>query len=388
MSGHAFLAPSSAARWVACPGSAAMEAAYPEQGDRPEAAEGTAAHWVMEMMLTGHAVPLGTFAPNGVSITAEIWESAQVIYDDITETLGANWPALVVIERLVRIPRVHAQHNYGTPDVRAWVDRPAEGRKTLYVWDFKHGHSYVDAFENWQLIDYAAGLLSEANDFNGAAGLPAFSETHIDIVFRVVQPRAYHPDGPVREWRTTADALRSYVFRLSMAAEEATGDSPPCKPVAAACENCTARHACTALQTAAYRGMDIAKRAQAAELSPAALGLELRLLTEAAALIEARKSGLEEQVDAIITSGKSVPHWTKTRGTAREVWAKDAAEVIALGDMMGLDLRKPTDAVTPTQAKAKGLPASLVSQYSVRPAGSMKLVLDDGSAARKVFTKI
>lgn len=387
MSGHAFLAPSSAHRWVLCPGSAAMEAAYPEQGDKPDAAEGTAAHWVVEQMLTGHTVALGAFAPNGVAITAEIWESAQVMYDDVTETLGPTWPSLIVIERPVRIPRVHAQLNYGTPDVRAWVDRPAEGRKTLYAWDFKHGHSYVDAFENWQLIDYTAGLLSEANDFNGAAGLPAFSETNIDVVLRVVQPRAYHPDGPVREWRTTADALRPYVFRLSMAAEEATGDNPPCKPVASACEHCTARHACTALQTAVYRGMDIAKRAQAAELSPAALGLELRLLAEATALIEARKSGLEEQAEAVIRNGQSVPHWTMQRGTAREVWEKPHAEVIALGQMMGLDLRKPPEAITPTQAKAKGLPASLVSQYSIRPAGSMKLVLDDGSAARKVFVK-
>jgi len=41
---HAPLAPSSAARWVQCPGSVVMSRAFPDAGDSDESAEGTLAH--------------------------------------------------------------------------------------------------------------------------------------------------------------------------------------------------------------------------------------------------------------------------------------------------------------------------------------------------------
>lgn len=383
---HAFLAPSAAARWVACPGSALMESRYPEQGDKEAAEEGTAAHWVFTQRWDGWAPEVlmqEGKAPNGVPLTREMMEGAQLLVDDIQavqrEALG---PVQPVIEQRVQIPRVHAFANWGTPDVRMWVYHVFSGTLTLYVWDFKYGHKHVDAFENWQLLDYAAGILDERRDV---------PPERITVVLRVVQPRSYHRDGPVREWRLSAKEMEPYVFRLSMAAEDATSPQPECKPQPEACENCNARHACEALQRAAYRGMDLARQAQASDLSPPALGLELRYLTDARDLLNARITGMSAQAEGMIRQGVAVPHWKMEAAGSREKWNKPDAEVIALGSMMGAQLAKEPEAITPTQARAAlkkvGLPDDVLAAYAARQSGAVRLTVDDGSDARKVFTK-
>lgn len=379
---HAFLAPSAAARWVVCPGSALMESRFPEAGDKAAAEEGTAAHWVFGQLWEGWAADVlvqGDKAPNGVPVTREMCEAAQLLVDDIRAVIrAALGPVTPVIEQRVAIPRVHAA-NWGTPDVRLWVPDPFTGRLTLYVWDFKYGHKHVDAFENWQLIDYTAGILDEARD--------RVPEDRITCVLRVVQPRSYHRDGPVREWRVEAKDLANYVFRLQGAAEEAMQPVPVLVPTPDACENCNARHACEALQRAAYRGMDIARQAQADELTPAALGLELRYLTDAQKLMTARITGLQAQAESLIRQAVPVPHWKFEAAGSRLKWLKPDREVIALGEMLGLKLAKDPEPITPTQAKNAGFPPALLGAYAAAPSGAMKLAVDDGTDARKVFAK-
>lgn len=357
-------------------------------GDKQAAEEGTAVHWVMEQMLSFMPVapPVGAVSPNGITVTQEMLDSAAMFANDVMNTLGLHWRAIAEVEKPVKIPRVHPTHNWGTPDCRAWVYGVAPLDTLLYIWDLKYGHGIVEVFENDQLIDYAAGCLSEMNERRGAAGLPAISESNVTVIMRIVQPRAYHPDGPIREWRIKATDLRPYVHALAMAADEATGPNPQCRPVATACEHCKARHACEALQRAVYRGMDIVHRAQSVEMSPAAIGLELRMLHEIQGLMEARRTGLEQQVESMFLAGKSVPHWTMKPGQSREKWRDGkAAEIIALGKMYGIDVTAPPEAITPKQAKDKGLPADIVAAYSFRPPSAKKLVIDDGSEARRVF---
>jgi hypothetical protein len=373
---HAFLPPSAAARWGVCALSAALEAAYPEAEESPESLEGTAAHWVVEGYLRGVAVAVDIQAPNGVAVTQEMVEGAELVVQTIETTLGPRWREMLVIERRVQVPNVHPAHCWGKPDYYAWAVLP-DGRRVLFLFDYKFGHGLVEVIENQQLITYTSGLFSE---------VPNLDDQNTVVVMAIIQPRGYHRDGAVRWWKIRGSEIRAHVNILHMQAEKATGPNPPALPDPDACKNCKGRHACEALQRAAYLAADKAQQATAIDLSPLALGIELRMLTRAQKLLEARVSGLEAQAGAEIKRGKLVPYWMLDAIPGRLGWNKPDAEVIMLGAIYGIDIAKPPEPVTPTQAIKKGLPAELVGAYASRPTGASKLTYDDGTKARLTFS--
>ena len=200
MSGnHAVLAPSSAARRWACPGSRAMEAAQPPEQESPEAVEGTTAHWVLAWLLASTIAPaVGTLAENGYPVDQDMVDGAMLCAESvfgITTRYGLD----VQSEQHVTMHDTIHPLCDGTPDVFA-VD---ETRRVIYLWDYKYGHGYVDAFENPQLIEYLAGIVER------------FGQTITDDQiwsFRafIVQPRNYHRDGPIREWNGRLSDLRPH----------------------------------------------------------------------------------------------------------------------------------------------------------------------------------
>lgn len=372
MTTHSILAPSSAARRIQCPGSTLLEAAYPETETTPEAAEGEAAHWAAAEMLSGRLVDIGQVAPNGVVLTQEMVEGADLYYDDVVATLKPHGiaPDTGAIEQPVAIPRVHPQ-SFGTPDYAVWVGL------RLCVWDYKFGHRFVEVYENWQLIEYVAGLLQPVLD----RGL---EDRAVDVTVKIVQPRAYHRSGPIRSWSFKASEIRGHINIASTAAHEALGPEPR-QRVGPECRDCRARHACVTLQRAAMRELDEAGREQPLDLPPAALGLELRMLREGIARLQARASGLEEQALAQIKRGVVVPGWGVEHGAGRQRWKAPPTEVLAVGQMFGLDLARPVEPITPLQAVKAGLPAEMLAAMAETPRGAAALVPDDGSKARAVF---
>lgn len=372
---HAFLMPSAAARWGVCALSASLEAAYPEAEESPESLEGTAAHWVVECYLKGSPPTLDSQAPNGVAVTQEMVEGALLVVQTIEATLGPRWREMLVIERRVQIPRVHPSLCWGTPDYYAWAVLP-DGRRVLFLFDYKFGHGIVEVIENRQLIAYTSGLFSEVEGLD---------DQNTVVVMAIIQPRAYHREGPVRWWKIRGSDIRADVNILHMQAEKATKPNPLAMPDPDACKNCKGRHACEALQRAAYLAADRAQQATAIDLSPLALGIELRLLTRAQKLLEARVSGLQAEAEATIKRGKLVPYWTMQSTPGRLSWNKPVPEVLMLGTIYGVNITAPAEPVTPTQAIKAGLPAELVGAYASRPPGAAKLTYDDGTKARLTF---
>lgn len=372
---HAFLAPSAAGRWVKCALSAALEAAYPDLEKGPEAMDGEAGHWVVQRTAEGAPPTLGTQAPNGVAVTQEMQEGAGLVLETFERYLGPRWREMVIIERRIRMPRIHADHCWGTPDYYAWAWLP-DGRRILFLFDYKFGHGVVEVEENSQLITYACGLLDE---------VPGLDDQNTVVSLFVIQPRSHHRRGPVRQWQVKASDLRAQINILHMQAEKATSPSPEAKPDPDACKNCKGRHACEALQRAAYQAADKGQQAQAVDLSPLALGRELAALTRAQALLSARVTGLQAQAEAVLRSGALIPFWSLDAAPGKLEWAKPAAEVFALGQMMGVDLAAPAKPITPTQAKKAGVPAALVDAYAERAKSAAKLTYDDGTKARLTF---
>lgn len=373
MSDHAILSPSSAARRVACPGSRALEALYPQE-ESPSAREGTAAHWVAsEMIKYGSLATVGETAPNGETVTKEMVNGAELYFASVQGvTYGEGSPeSQFHVEEKIDISVINT-NCWGTPD--AWFYSTKQG---LHIWDYKFGHAFVEVFENWQLLEYSAGILEQLK-VNGIYDQKLF------VTFHIVQPRSYHPDGNVRRWSIRASDLRPYFNILRNQEDASLKENATCNP-SPECGYCAARHACKALQRSALQAVDLSMDNTPNDLDSISTGNELRYLHHAAKLLASRITGLEAQALSMIKRGDSVPFYSAEATAGRMRWTTSDAEVGALGEMLGFNLLKPVEAITPPQALALGMDKSLLESISERPIGGLKLVADDGKKARKLF---
>ena len=372
---HSIVAPSSSSRRIQCPGSTLAEARYPEAEDGPEAADGEAAHWGLATTLDNCLVSAGDRAPNGVFLTDEMIEAIDLVHDDIARELAPYGmkPSDGVIEKPVAIPRVHEQ-SFGTPDFYAWVPVTR-----LIVYDFKFGRRVVEAYENRQCIEYIAGIIASAL----ARGV---SDQDIDVTVKIAQPRSYHREGPIRSWSFKASDIRGHINIASNAAHEALRPNPVFR-VGEECRDCRARFACPTLQRAAMTGCDYAGHAQPFDMPADAMALEYRTLLHYESLIRARASGLEAQLLALGKQGQRLPGLAVEHGAGRQGWTIPDSVVIAMGQALGVNVAKPAVAMTPKQAVKAGLPEAALPGIVNQPRGEAKLVIDDGSAARKVFAQ-
>lgn len=372
MSGaHSILPPSGAAAWRRCGLWVAMNQAFP-QADTPETMEGHAAHWVFAEMLAGRPVSEGMQAPNGIIITDEMIEGAELVVDTVRARIPAG--TVLHVEEPVAIARIHAQC-WGTPDIWAFYG------VTLEVIDYKFGHRFVDEYENDQGVAYTAGILDHLADVLGkGAGL---LDQAIKVNFTVVQPRCFYKGAPVRTWSVMASDLRAHINQLANAAGVALAPNPPAV-TNPECMDCPGRHACPALQQAAYRDAEFAVKSSPVELPPAAASLELRMLERSLERLQARVDGMREAVATYIRQGHSVPFHRAEQGYGRQQWTMPVDQVLAMGQLMGVDLSKP-GVKTPKQAQKAGVDEAVIKAYSITPMGSVKLVPDNPTDARRVF---
>ena len=358
MAEHSILSPSSAARRVVCPGSRAMEAKYPRE-ETDASREGTLAHAVAASVLLAD----GTSYPDA---TDEMWDGAVLYAETINSERAAQGLPILHVEERLDISTIHPAC-FGTPD--AWF---AVG-STIYLYDYKFGHGAIEVFENWQLIEYAAGIIGELR----------WKDTY-RVVFTIVQPRSYHPDGAVRVWSCKDTYLKPLFDKLRNAEEQATQDIAITR-VSPECNYCAARHACPALQSASLRSTDLVFLGVPFNLNATQVGNELRWLHRAQEVLKARIAGLESEATAMIRRGDPLPHYTLESTQGRQCWTHDAETVVAIGELYGVDIRKPIDVKTPTQAIKAGLPRAVVSQYSERPNGALKLI-PTATLTKKVFS--
>lgn len=373
---HEFLSASAAGLTVHCAAAPSLQAQFPDD-DSPAAIEGTAAHWVWAEVMEGGRMPaIGSLTPAGVAVTQEMIEGAQLACDAIKEQLGDGWSGAYV-EQKIKGTDLHPTHNGGTPDAY-YFDSRSPKRVVLRVWDYKFGHGFVDEYENWQLINYVS-LILEAHDYRALINL--------DVEMTVIQPRCYTASGPVRSWRVAASDLVPYFNRLRVAYAKATEPNSVATP-GPWCNNeyCTARHACQALQRSAYFAAEESYHGGAKQLSPDELGVELRILEEAKAVLDARIDGLKEQALSTMQAGKNIPHYVIGWTQPRMKWKVPDEEVIGYGLMMGLKLNKPPEAVTPFQAAKLGLSDEVLKGFAERPKGTPKLERDTKLQLRRVFT--
>lgn len=377
----AFLRPSAAHTWVVCHGYAQMRSHYPEapdEADNDVREDGTACHWLASEVWNGRHPKIGSLSPNQRVIDEDMYDAVDMYLDVLRSWIEVDRHDVHcenTIPTSILFPDIPGAPD-GTPD--AWkIDVP---KRTIRVGDLKYGFRFVEAWENWQLVVYGATLCMMQ--------IPPGQDEYWHVELTIVQPRSYHRDGPVRTWRVRASDLRAYVNILQSAAAQSIKPNAPCTPNPG-CVDCPARHACMALQNSAASAIEQSYAGIPLELTPAAIGDELRRLKDAFKRMEARITGLEMQAENVLRGGKVVPGWALRPSYARETWREGTEQqVIALGMYYGgVNLARPARPITPNQARKAGLPADVVDVFAHKPSTGVKLVKQDPYEAAKAFSK-
>ena len=242
---HGRFSPSQADRFTLCPGSVKLyEVAEPLVTDYQT--QGTLAHEVLEAGLRAGA--RNSYEATQASRHAErdftsdfrgaindaldyVWS----VFDGLNEVYG---DAVILIEQAVAVPLTVAP---GEGDGHVDVAIYSKSASVLYVIDYKHGIGVPKgAAGNRQVMQYALGLLNSVPD---CADIE-------DIIAVIIQPRAFHPKGEIREWPVKRQDVLAYGPALEQAVSVCLSDIPVLVPGEEQCRFCDARDTCPAIERA------------------------------------------------------------------------------------------------------------------------------------------
>jgi hypothetical protein len=131
--------------------------------------------------------------------------------------------------------------------------------------------------------------------------------------------------------------------------------------------------------------MDVIRAPEPLDMTPAAMGVELAMLRASLEKMNARATGLEEQIKATIRTGRDVPGWTMEPGLGREVWTVPDTTVIAAANALGVSVAAPRKAITPKQAREAGMPLHLMPEFTQTLKTALELVPDTARRMRRIF---
>lgn len=358
---HKLLSASSAAKWVTCAKYASANKNRPKEFNEA-AEEGTAAHHVLHKILSGENVNEGDIMPNGIPTSPDMIYYANEMK---TRLHGKN----LVLEKTLDCNIIHPL-NGGTNDIFYY----SEDEDVLHVIDYKYGFTFVDEYENWQLINYAACILEH---------LDLLSSIDTKVVLSIYQPRCNLTKSTFRSWEMDVKSLMPYIEVLIEAAKNATSETPVAKPNEN-CKYCAIKHSCVALKEASYLAADISSSAGEINLNNDDLGREASRLRIALRNLTAHVQGIEDYILHKIKNGENVHGFAIEHGVGRLQWAVDDSEVIVLGELLGKELFKKVP-ITPIQAKKLGIDETVINEYSIRTSSPMKLVEVSQSNLKKKF---
>jgi hypothetical protein len=317
---HSPFGGSGAHRWTVCPGSVRAQRGV---ADQPSvyAREGTAGHAVAALCLTEiqEAIEYTGRTVEGVEVGESLAEAVQDYIEVIRNDKAARGGKLLV-EVKFHLKALHAEF-FGTADcVRLGTDG------VLTVYDAKFGRGEIvevkreDGSPNLQLAFYALGAINT---------LPATLYDEISRVeLVVVQPRAWHVDGPVRRGQWIVAEIEAVGGELVAAANAARR---PDAPLVAGphCHFCRAAGTCEALREYALSvaQIDFADSPNFKVPDPAELTAgQLAHVLEAADVLETWLTAARARAH-IVAETIGIPGWKLVAKQARRKWADEAKAI-------------------------------------------------------------
>lgn len=321
MSDHARLSPSAAHRWMACPGSIALEESLPKtRSDSVHSQEGTAAHELGQRVLEAEGRNCADYIAqkmsNGWMITADMAYDTQVYVDNIKDYAKGN--TLQIEKRVDFSTIIDVPFSFGTADA---IILTADGEE-LQIHDLKFGRGIqVFAEQNEQLMIYALGALQE------------HSLTHDFSRVRLVihQPRLHH----LSEWDCTLEDLIIFSKRLKAQAKKAVSildrvvANTDLSPGEKQCRWCKAAAICPALASKVQQtvGADFETIIEegVTDLIPTD-HVSLARKMDAADLIESWCKAVRGEIERVLLAGESVPGYKLVQGRlGSRAWTDETA---------------------------------------------------------------
>lgn len=383
---HSSFSASSSARLLACPGSYARGLAADDGTRRSTvySAQGTLAHAVSEACIHTGLDPYSfvgqTRSADGFDFTIdEEFAEAVDLYVGYVRALRAMG-YVVALERRVS-PQVHWEgldpldvHLFGTSDCVAY--HPPT--RTLAIGDLKFGRGVaVNAVGNSQLRYYGSGA-AHASVLEPMCRNEGVTYNGVDRVeLTIIQPRAFHPDGPVRRDILSFADLRDWArTTLYDGVKTALDDNGQTLDAGDHCRFCPVLTACEKPEELS-RAVAMAAFSTPAVNTPAAVPFDALLDPDApdadlpgVHISDAKLADLLDKIELLepwmralralaqerMEAGTTVPGWKVVPKRALRRWAEDEdVEVLTALARAGLheDDYSTTKPLTPAQVERK-----------------------------------
>lgn len=331
---HALLSPSSASRWMACPGSAWLCSQIKGDSDGGSfASEGSYAHEIAAALLTGKPLPA---LPAGLMVDPK--EVAKDLEPYLEYVRALPEPRL--IEQCLPISQFTGEEGaHGTADCVALAD------DELIIVDLKFGRGVkVEATHNPQLLIYAGAAFS---CFDFAADIRK-------VRMVIVQPRL----GNVSEWTLDLPDFKAALGEVRAGAERALeevkaggkGDEVSFRPARSTCQFCRAAARCTAYAAMVAKATGVPVPVAAV---PMIDDIGLAGVLSHVDAVKQWCQRVEEDALATMLAGRKIPGWKLVSGREgpRKWTDEQAADTLLKGMKLPVDQRYTKKLLTPAQAQ-------------------------------------